>query len=289
MVDRRPFRAVLNFTQKCSMNCEWCYVPFCTAPARAPVVQAIVSRVAELGFTSITIGGGDPFQYPFIPAILRHAKSCGLFVHVDTNGKGLRQSPSNLKLIEDTVDLLGLPLDGSESTVHDQMRNSPKHFGLICGRIAWLGSLRSRLKINTIVSAANSHDIANLGRLLTSLAPARWSVYQYWPLGPAARAATKHSISDALFLRSTAALSEITGDNGPVLEIIPGECRRNTTPIIHHDGEVFAHTAFPNDEFLSLGSIFDSDSLKLMCSACSAGRPIANTRYIVHQQTSTGK
>lgn len=262
------------------MNCEWCYVPFGSAPATSRLVNDVVSRIADLGFTTITIGGGDPFQYSFMSNTLRHAKASRLFVHVDTHGKSLRQSALNLELIEEAVDLIGLPLDGSESRVHDQMRGSLDHFDLVCRRIEWLGSLRSRLKVNTVVSSLNAHDITKLGMLLCTLGPARWSVYQYWPLGPAARVASKHLISDAEFSQCTAALAETTRHSGLVVEVIPPESRRDTYPIIHHDGEVFAHKAFPDNEFVSLGSIFDLGALESICSACSAGRPLPSTRYL---------
>ncbi|MBK8063315.1 MAG: radical SAM protein [Betaproteobacteria bacterium] len=120
----RPQRAILNFAHRCAMTCEWCYVPFEESAAREHVVKAIVQRVADLEFKSLTVGGGDPFQYRFLPDILRFAHSLNLFVHVDTHAKGLRQTAENLELLRSSVDLIGLPMDGSSPAVHDLMRSS---------------------------------------------------------------------------------------------------------------------------------------------------------------------
>ncbi|OAI05654.1 hypothetical protein A1353_10795 [Methylomonas methanica] len=275
----KPLRAVLNFAHKCAMKCDWCYVPFGTPLATASVVESIVNRLAFLGFKWLTIGGGDPFQYSFIPNIIRLAKSQGLFVQVDTHGKSLYQSQSNLELLTDAVDLLGLPLDGSESSVHDQMRGSGGHFNLVCRRIEWLNSFRSRLKINTIVSSRNSHDLIHVAKLVSSFSPARWSVYQYWPLGPAARVFSDHAVSDSEFAACVEEAKSVIVNGGPILEINPRESRRDTYPIIHHDGEVFVHAIAPHDEFISLGSIFAPNVLASIYSSCIAERSQAKNRY----------
>ena len=140
------------------MKCEWCYVPFGTSSAQEPVLAKVVERIAELGFTRLTFGGGDPFQYRFIVSTLELAKTRGLFVHVDTHGLGLRETDETLALLRSTVDLLGLPLDGSSAAVHDEMRQSPGHYARCLRKVAWLGDFHSRLKLNTIVSKFNLTD-----------------------------------------------------------------------------------------------------------------------------------
>lgn len=263
------------------MSCQWCYVPFSGSPAVEQEVASIVGRLADLGFTWLTVGGGDPFQYSFIPNILRYANSRGLFVHVDTHAKSLCQSQANLELVTDVVDLLGLPLDGSESRMHDHMRGSEGHFDLVCRRIEWLSSLRCRLKINTIVSSRNAHDVVNLAKLVSTFAPARWSIYQYWPLGPAARVSGSHTLSDSGFLKCVEEARVSMTTKKTLLEINLPESRRDTYPIVHHNGEVFVHAPSPHNDFISLGSIFAPNALAVICSACIAERPQAQSRYLV--------
>lgn len=264
------------------MSCEWCYVPFGTPRASEHQVMSIVDQLGKLGFKWLTIGGGDPFQYSFIPNILQHANSRKFFVHVDTHGKSLYQTTSNLELITDTIDLLGLPLDGSNSLVHDHMRDAKGHFDLVCRRITWLSSLRYRLKINTVISSQNAHDIESLARLVSSIDPIRWSIYQYWPLGSAAAVVGKHDINDSDFLACSEKARNSTTNKNIIIEVNSRNSRRDTYPIVHHDGEVFVHSPFPHDNFISLGSIFAPNAHTTICSACTVERSQAESRYLVY-------
>ena len=233
------------------MKCEWCYVPFGTSSAQEPVLAKVVERIAELGFTRLTFGGGDPFQYRFIVSTLELAKTRGLFVHVDTHGLA----------------------------VHDEMRQSPGHYARCLRKVAWLGDFHSRLKLNTIVSKFNLTDLHALGSVVSSLRPSRWSIYQYWPVGPASKVEGKHALAETAFLeaaervRTAFLVADIT------LEVNSAESRRNTYPIIHHDGEVFVHAAPPENSFLHLGSIFDDHTMERINATCVEDRPAALERY----------
>lgn len=274
-----PSRVILNFTHRCAMNCEWCYVPFGTMPAVRENVFLIVKRIVDLGFTSITIGGGDPFQYRFTPDLIRFAKSLNLFVHIDTHGKNLLESVDNMSLISSNIDLLGLPIDGSTSEIHDLMRGSSGHFNLVRRRLSWLFPERSRIKLNTVISAINVFNFQELSHFVASYSPLRWSIYQYWPVGPAARVDTKHSISDVDFIDCTSTLAEAFSNVSTIIEVNSSESRRDTYPIIHHDGQVFIHSPAPENTFVPLGSIFESDIMEKILLGCSAERRAAASRY----------
>lgn len=277
-IDRSP-RIVLNFAARCALHCEWCYVPFGHAKATPTLVAAIVDRIASLGFTSITFGGGDPFQYSFLWKILKQAKDAGLFVHVDTHGKGLTPSEDLLTLLHDAVDLLGLPVDGPNSAVHDAMRSTPGHFALVRQRLIWLHTLRDRLKINTLLSARNLASAEQLGRLVASIGPSRWSIYQYWPLGPARGVEAAHRLSSEEFQRAAVHAAGVASTAGVVVEVTREEDRRNTYPIVRHDGVVLVHTQAPQSEIVTIGSIFDSGILERIQDVCVGERSVAIGRY----------
>jgi len=276
----RPTRIVLNFAHRCALNCEWCYVPFGSASPNEQVLSAIVDRVSELGFRSITIGGGDPFQYAFVERIIRRASAARLFVHVDTHAKCLFQSNETMRLLWDAVDLLGLPLDGPSALVHDEMRSSPGHFDLLQRRFRWLKDFRERVKVNTIVSARNVSSLDRLARLVQSIAPKRWSIYQYWPLGPAARVVDSHRLSVTEFVAATGRMIEDTDMQNTTIEVNREDDRRLTYPIVHHDGSIHIHSASPSNEFLSIGSIFDDSAVARLFASCGGERPCVFTRYL---------
>jgi MoaA/NifB/PqqE/SkfB family radical SAM enzyme len=243
------------------------------------VLSAIVDRVSELGFRTITIGGGDPFQYGFVRSTIRRASAAKLFVHVDTHAKSLIQSDETMKLLLDAVDLLGLPLDGPSALIHDQMRSSPGHFDLLQARFRWLQDFRERVKVNTIVSARNISSLNRLARLVQSIAPKRWSVYHYWPLGPATSVVDSHRLSIGEFTAATSQISETTDMQSTTVEVNCHDDRRLTYPIVHHDGSIHIHSASPANDFLSIGSIFDDSAVAKLFASCGGERADASTRY----------
>jgi len=275
----RPSRAILNFAHRCAMKCEWCYVPFGDSSVQESVVAKVVERIAELGFTRLTFGGGDPFQYQFIANTLELAKKLGLFVHVDTHGLGLSETDETLALLKSTVDLLGLPLDGSSAAIHEEMRQSPGHYARTMQKLAWLSDFRSHLKLNTIVSQFNINNLPALANVVCSLKPSRWSIYQYWPVGPASRVERRHALTESAFLEAADRLREAILFDDIALEVNSAESRRNTYPIIHHDAKVFVHAAHPENTFVHVGSIFDDHVMDRIRTTCIEDRPAAIERY----------
>lgn len=287
-VIERPTRVVLNFSHRCALNCEWCYVPFEAKRAQLLVVTDVVDRVASLGFQTITFGGGDPFQYSYIGDLAKRAKAVGLKVHIDTHGKSLTASQANMLLVVEAVDLLGLPLDGPNSEVHDGMRNAPGHFDIVLKRMRWLKKIGGRFKVNTIVSRRNIDSLDDLATLIYGLAPWRWSIYQYMPLGPGAAVSEAHSLDLFEFHAAVASVGKRLGvSSAPLVEVADKDSRRSTYPILRHDGSVFVHSNERTDVLLPVCSIFDARAREEIDKACGPERIAAMTRYLpIHAASS---
>jgi len=279
-ITNRPSRVVLNFTHRCSLNCEWCYVPFGSPKAERGTVLAVVSRIAELGFTSITLGGGDPFQYSFIGDVVRLVNQLGLNVHLDTHGRSLRHTAGNAALITECVDLIGLPLDGASATLHDYMRGSIGHFDIVMRRLSWLQGLGTRVKINTMISSQNVSELPELARLVGALSPWGWSIYQFWPLGPAHAVSMRHEASTEEFVaRAGEASVIVSGAGSTVVEVSKQLRRRSTYPLIYHDGSINVHSGNEANSLVCIGSIFDSDARQKIDARCGAERFETGPRY----------
>lgn len=277
----RPSRVVLNFTHKCALNCEWCYVPFGSPKAERDTVLSVVSRIAELRFTAITVGGGDPFQYSFIRDVIKVAHDLGLSVHLDTHGRSLRLTADNAAVISECVDLIGLPLDGGRAEIHDQMRGYQGHFDIVMGRLEWLKGLDVRLKINTMISSQNVAELPSLARLVSKLDPWGWSIYQFWPLGPAQRVAREHEIgADDFAERAEEARGMVASAGGTVVEVSKQLRRRSTYPLVYQDGSINVHSGTDQNSLLCIGSIFDLDAREKIDYWCGGERVEAKPRYI---------
>ncbi len=277
----RPTRAILNFSHRCALSCEWCYVPFETPAAQRETVLGIVDRLVVCGFSHLTLGGGDPFQYSFIGDVAKKAHSCGLFVHVDTHGKSLTPTALNTNLVTAWLGLVGLPLDGPTAVIHDTMRSASGHFDLVIRRSKWLASIGQDVKINTMVSAQNSDSLTALADFIVELSPSRWSLYQFWPLGPAEKVLQKHSISDASFQSiAVDAASRVKSKSNITVEIVGKKNRIATYPVIHHDGSVFVISNKDPNILARVCSVFDSDAREVISGACGPERVQSATRYI---------
>jgi molybdenum cofactor biosynthesis enzyme MoaA len=224
----------------------------------------------------LTIGGGEPFLYPFLPDMVRAAKQAGLFVHVDTNAIALRQTPATASLIEEAINLLGLPLDGPNSRIHGMMRSSPGHFDVLMKRLSWLEPYLGKIKINTIVTASNVAALPELGQLVDRLGPVRWSLYQYWPLSLGAKAHLLHSIDQQSFMSAVDALGSLEHVH---VEANPLPSRRLTYPFVSHEGVLYIHSLSSLGDYERLGSLFDDAVVSEMFSRCGPERGEAQERY----------
>jgi MoaA/NifB/PqqE/SkfB family radical SAM enzyme len=268
---------IFNFAHRCNMACEWCYIPFGGSQPTPDLCRCIVERIADIGFEVVTFGGGDPMMYSFMPELISVAKARGLFVHVDTNGIGLRCNDTTMRLLSSQIDLIGFPLDGPDASTHNNMRSSAAHFDLLLSKLKWALPLARSIKINTLVTAQNANVVAKMGELIREIAPARWSLYQYWPLSNGALSAARHRISDQNFYLATKSLPTQIGPT--YVELNPLSARRLTYPFVSQDGTVYCHDLRNLDAYEGLGSVFDDAAMLEVMKRCGSERPEATARY----------
>ena len=253
-------RMILNFTGRCNMACPYCYVPFDGSKVDSKTTRSVVKAILAFAPDSITFGGGDPFMFEFFPELLLMASIQGPFIQVDTNAKCLETR--HVPLLEEHVDLLGLPLDGSTPDIHGKMRRDSSHFSTV---MRWVDRLQDKsvaLKVNTVVSKINRHDILSIGNLLTKRKIARWSLYQFWPMADGLVNSELYDISDADFIETT---TRVTAEC-PKLRIECGTVasRSPSYVFVTHDGT--AYTVDPRDRrlYIRVGSVFDDKLTTLL-------------------------
>jgi sulfatase maturation enzyme AslB (radical SAM superfamily) len=273
---RKLERLVVNFMDRCNLRCPYCYIPFDKQRVDFAVLERVVDRAAEAGFTVITFGGGDPLNHRETRGLFRRARMLGLEVQLDTNGCALL--PSDLPLLEDCVSLCALPLDGSVAKVHDFVRAAPGNFLEVTQALKVLAARKSvRLKINTMVGRPNCHDLVALAEVVRRLGPEIWSVYQFMPLHVPATVAARFGVGDGDFRKVTSQMNIPTGTK---LEVWGRHDRVGTYVFSSTNGSLYAHD--PSGEgYVFVGSIFDDgwrDSIDRVCA--STLRHGARHRYL---------
>ena len=252
------FRASLNFTSKCNMGCQYCYIPFSRDTVDAVVVERVLSRLFDIGVCSITIGGGDPLQYPFLIDALPAVRSSFNFIQLDSNL--IRLDSHAADTIVRNVDLVGVPLDGPNAQSHGQMRSSPDHFGQVMEAIKLLDH-RVSVKINSVLSVRNYQTFLELSDIVAEIEPLIWAIYQFWPIGDRARRfALRFILEDAKYRE----IVELIRNRHPRQTIESGESaeRAGSYFFVNHNGLVYATDPHDQDKYVWLGSVFDADIVK---------------------------
>jgi len=243
-----------NFSSRCNMRCNFCYVPFRHHELDVALVDRIATRLSELEFKRIVISGGDPFLHSNLVRLLRQFCTRGHEVHVDSNFKSAPIDLVNQLRTADISVSFGIPLDGSNDQVQAQMRGEAGHFQVACYWIDSLIAAGYRVKVNSVVSALNIEDLDALEEILIALGVTNWSLYQFWPMEKGLLNARKHSIDPSEFAAAVSAIqsrSSIAIGGGDIAT------RKDKYLFVRTDGD--AYTVDPEDHHVyhDLGSIFD--------------------------------
>lgn len=272
-----PERVILNFTQRCNMRCQFCYVPFdgeAYDPRRALLV---VDRLVDWGVQSVTFGGGDPMMYDFTPGLvarLRDRRST-MFFQMDTNG--LRTDLRTLSM----VDLVGLPIDAASKAMSTRMRKHVRHFAMVPQVALELARNGINYKINTVLSAVNEPEIFQIGEVVRAIGATRWSVYEFWSLGDQAIAASaEHTISAERFgelvQQLTATFTDILVEGGSI------HTRLHAYFFVTPAGRAYTIDRDERGRYVELGNVLEDPDAVLQAWEVHADLEANSSRY--HQR-----
>ncbi|TQM82827.1 radical SAM family protein [Saccharothrix saharensis] len=259
--DGLPTRVSFNFLDRCNLACRFCYLPFDGRASAYDTWLDVVGRLVELGAESITFGGGDPFRYRRFPELLGHVRAelpQITFVQVDTNALGWAER--SLADIAATVDLVGLPVDGSTDAVHTRMRDRAGHLDRVLHVVERLQG-QVPIKINTVVSRVNAGDLVQLGRLLSRYRIAIWSLYEFWPVGPIA---VRNKPGFQLGADEFAAAVDRVVSSCPDLpvEVNAAAARSKSYFFTSQTGRAYAVDGADPNAYVELGSVHDEDIVR---------------------------
>jgi MoaA/NifB/PqqE/SkfB family radical SAM enzyme len=161
-----PEVATFDFhvTSECSQECAYCWGPQGIPEVDTDTAVAIISKIAAGGSRRIVFTGGDPLQRGDVGELIRYAAQLGLEVAVSTTGDKL--TASFLETYGEHIDLISLPLDGSNEEVSGRTKKAG-HFGAVMDALALLAEVPSiDVKVATPVTLRNIDDVPSIARLL---------------------------------------------------------------------------------------------------------------------------
>jgi MoaA/NifB/PqqE/SkfB family radical SAM enzyme len=147
------------------------------------IAASTVAAAARLGYTMLSVSGGEPLMYPGLWGLLYEARRAGMTRALVTNGVGVT-APLAVRL-RDAVDVVAVSIDGQPER-HNYLRRHPSAFARMENGLATLRAHGVRFKLLCSVSAESLGDLEWVAAYA-----AEWgaSALQIHPIEPAGRAA----------------------------------------------------------------------------------------------------
>jgi len=176
----------LHPTRRCNLACLHCYSesgPAARDTIATSLASSSVASAARLGYTMLSVSGGEPLMYGGLWALLDEARRAGMIRAIVTNGVNLT-GPIAARL-RDTVDVVAVSLDGRPGR-HNRLRSHPTAFARMAQGLAALREHGVRFKLLCSVSAESLGDLEWAAAFAVEQGA---SALQIHPIEPAGRGA----------------------------------------------------------------------------------------------------
>ena len=136
-----PDRTVhLHPLDLCNLACSHCYSA--SSPSKRTILPlepllAALPRLRAEGYEVISLSGGEPLLYPWLPQLLAAAKAEGFRTAAITNG--CRVTPQHRELVE-TLDRIAISFDGLEAR-HNAMRGNSQAWARAVSGLRYLAEI----------------------------------------------------------------------------------------------------------------------------------------------------
>ncbi len=161
---RVPLNLMLALTDRCTGRCAYCQLPQRNSPEMSRTeIETLLDQAADAGCQRVGLWGGEPLLRDDIGAIIRKARSRGLFVTVDTNAHLLPEQANAVSL----ANHVNVSLDGNQRA-HDANRGMGTFVRTLRG-IEFARSQGMPLWTITVLSKHNVGDIDWLLKTATEL------------------------------------------------------------------------------------------------------------------------
>ncbi|WP_296601423.1 TIGR04053 family radical SAM/SPASM domain-containing protein [Nocardioides sp.] len=185
----RPMITIWEVTRACALVCRHCRADAQTRahPRQLSTEQgkALLEDIAGFGrpYPIVVLTGGDPFERPDLPELVRYGTSLGLHVALSPSVTP-RLTPDVLAELRTAGAVaVSLSLDGAVAATHDSFRGVPGVFEDTLRAARWVKEAGFRLQVNTTVTQATVGELPDVLRTVLELGASLWSVFFLVPTG----------------------------------------------------------------------------------------------------------
>jgi MoaA/NifB/PqqE/SkfB family radical SAM enzyme len=258
-------------TSRCNLACDFCYGP---EPGKDPVALRgqILSAIAACSTDVVTFCGGEPLLVRDVDVYARQLADSGKRTVLNTNGSLLvKRLAQGFGLAFSAV---GLSIDGSTETMHRAMRGVKADLKVVLDAAEKvLDESGISLKLATVVSAVNQHDLPSLADLVAKLKPDIWRLYQYSVRGAQNSGQQRHTLSGDDFREIAAAAARRAA---PVLTMPASEELTAGCLIVDPAGNVLLPTA---SGYAQQGNCLKEPIDEIWAKVASQGTIVENKRW----------
>ncbi|MGR3765958.1 radical SAM protein [Rossellomorea sp. NS-SX7] len=279
-------RIQLSGGNKCFVRCPGCYNFF---SGKDYITSDLINFLSELkekvNISKVTMSGGEPLAREDMPYILHTLKTLGYTINLDTVGLSLIRDVTigkntiikkiSSKGIVQSIDVIGIPFDGSTDEIMNMFRRKLKVHEVL-GILDELSFNNANIGINTVVHKNNIDDIINIYHQLKEYNNIlKWQLFQYMPIGPGGyKNRHKYELSDEEFNSLEETLHSVN-DTSMDIQLKSRLHRKNKYLLIDGEGVVWIPrqnehndwlTEDENNERILLGNINEENAVDKILS-----------------------
>lgn len=152
-----------RITSKCNRKCSFCYGPE-TAEVDYCVIEKIIDSISNIGTKVLGITGGEPLLKDNIELIFSFINSRNLKICLSTNADYYEKH--RCSIIKNCT-VLGLPIEGSTSEIHDAIRGKNSFDAIINAFEDSFNNSDILYRVGTVLTKLNFQDLQNIEKLLS--------------------------------------------------------------------------------------------------------------------------
>jgi sulfatase maturation enzyme AslB (radical SAM superfamily) len=153
---------------RCNNRCAHCVLPTWGEDESGEAYMRAISAAVEAGHDSITITGGEPTIHAAILDIVAHAKSLGVHVTLQTNGRRLCDAGFAAEIARH-VDTFAIALHGPDPAVHDAITGRPGSFEQTVAGVRNIAAAGKLVGAKLVLTALNAGHVLATTRLMVDL------------------------------------------------------------------------------------------------------------------------
>jgi MoaA/NifB/PqqE/SkfB family radical SAM enzyme len=259
-------------TSRCNLACDFCYGP---VPGRDPIElrDQILEALAVSSASVVTFCGGEPLLVRKIGDYASALRDGSKSTVLNTNGTLLRRRlDQGLKF---PFTMVGISIEGSTQEVHGAMRGQGADLAEALDAARYIAAApQINLKVATVVSSVNRHDLPLLASVMRGLRPDVWRLYQYSSRGPQNSGQRRHHLSEADFQEIVDELSALAS---PVPVARSSESQTQGCLIVDPQGNVLQPSG---DEYIRVGNCLDEPLDEIWNKLPARSAIIDNKRWL---------